>query len=127
MADIEKVVTGLEKCIADEYCDDCPYTDDCFEIDEKPYGEQLMRDALELLKEQETDIGNLNETVKNLLNAYTEIKAIYMDSVRVVGELVRCKDCKHWKEGVCFYSVIPSPCPNKDWFCADGERRETDA
>ena len=51
--DREKVIKGLEYCIADEYCDDCPYTDDCFEIDDKPYGEQLMRDALALLKEQD--------------------------------------------------------------------------
>ena len=49
--DREKVIKGLEYCIADEYCDECPYTDDCFEIDDKPYAEQLMRDALELLKE----------------------------------------------------------------------------
>lgn len=53
MADIEKVVKGLKYCIADEYCDDCPYTDDCFELDDKPYGEKLMSDALELLKEQD--------------------------------------------------------------------------
>ena len=52
MADIEKVIKGLEYCIADEYCDECPYTDDCFEIDDKPYGEKLLRDVLELLKEQ---------------------------------------------------------------------------
>ena len=51
--DREKVIKGLEYCIADEYCDECPYTDDCFAIDDKTYGEQLMRDALELLKEQE--------------------------------------------------------------------------
>ena len=52
MADIEKVIKGLEYCIADEYCDDCPYTDECFELDDEPYGEKLMRDALELIKEQ---------------------------------------------------------------------------
>jgi len=56
MEDIEKVIKGLEYCIADEYCDECPYTDDCFEIDDKPYGEQLMRDALELLRWQQERI-----------------------------------------------------------------------
>ena len=57
----------------------------------------------------------------------------------VVGELVRCKECKHRPSGdganhniefpddLCpcqcedfWYSWIPSD----DWFCADGERRE---
>ena len=37
------------------------------------------------------------------------------------GELIRCKDCKHWKpsNGHCpFNSIFTNP----DWFCADGER-----
>ena len=49
-------------------------------------------------------------------------------------EFVRCKDCKHWyfadnripseQENVCGRNgIVVTP----DWFCADGERRETDA
>lgn len=49
-------------------------------------------------------------------------------------ELIRCKDCKHWyfadnripceQENVCGRNgIVVTP----DWFCADGERRETDA
>ena len=53
MADIEKVIKGLTECIADLDCDDCPYEDDCFDPDvDRQYGEQMMRDALELLKVQ---------------------------------------------------------------------------
>lgn len=44
----------------------------------------------------------------------------------LVGELVRCKDCKWYSEkGFCKHpnggagNVRPA-----DWFCADGERRE---
>lgn len=42
------------------------------------------------------------------------------------GELVRCKDCKHWdaKKNEChnINSYMQyRPC-FKDWFCADGER-----
>lgn len=44
------------------------------------------------------------------------------------GELVRCKDCKHYKDGFCYNpntyddektrgNTVP------DWFCADGEKR----
>lgn len=45
------------------------------------------------------------------------------------GELVRCKNCKHWdreyteecrnENSVCFSNGRCKP----DWFCADGERR----
>ena len=44
------------------------------------------------------------------------------------GELIRCRDCKHWskehdqncmiKQG--WFPVKP------DWYCADGERRDDD-
>lgn len=47
----------------------------------------------------------------------------------IVGEIVRCKDCVHhnnapqtmyvWCE--CVDGLLP-----KDWFCADGERRDDD-
>lgn len=50
-------------------------------------------------------------------------------------ELVRCKDCKHlidhplfMDDGYC-RKMREDYCikfkPNADWFCADGERRET--
>lgn len=47
----------------------------------------------------------------------------------VVGEVVRCKGCKYHED------EVPSMvwCPNivgnwvnDDWFCADGERKETE-
>ena len=39
-----------------------------------------------------------------------------------VGELVRCKDCKHWEQsnGHCPFNSIFT---NEEWFCADGERK----
>jgi hypothetical protein len=41
-------------------------------------------------------------------------------------ELVRCKDCKYWKDNCCYNRIIPCPQPDESWFCADGERRETE-
>ena len=49
--------------------------------------------------------------------------------VRGSRELVRCKDCKHYRDGFCYNpntyddektrgNTVP------DWFCADGEREE---
>ena len=46
----------------------------------------------------------------------------------IQGELVRCKDCKHYKDGFCYNpntyddeKTRGNTSPN--WFCADGERR----
>ena len=110
MADIEKVIKGLEKWIDDPLAQNA-------EIEP-----QLVHDALELLKEQ-------NFRIKN-----------------IVGELVRCKDCKHRPKEFQFttsyraketYLEFPDdskcPCwnpsdeyyswnPDDDWFCANGER-----
>ena len=41
------------------------------------------------------------------------------------GELVRCKDCKHYKDGRCFFTMRRYGL-HDDWFCADGERGSDD-
>ena len=43
------------------------------------------------------------------------------------GELIRCKDCKHWnkEDQDCNAKVGYFPAP-PDWYCADGERRIDD-
>ena len=61
-----------------------------------------MRDALELLKEQ--DDKDINVPIKN----------------------VRCKDCKHWTKalgGQCNVLTVNgcAHCTSPDWFCGDGE------
>jgi hypothetical protein len=92
----------------------------------------LVRDALELLKEQKETIDNLNETVRNLLQHIEDIGQ-YMTPIGLVEDvkafvesrpqIVRCKDCKHWEQsnGHCPFNSIFT---NDDWFCADGERKE---
>ena len=47
--------------------------------------------------------------------------------------VVRCKDCKHWKQtdeipvhyGECLDSVFGYCVPREDFFCKNGERRST--
>lgn len=48
-------------------------------------------------------------------------KAPSVDAV----EVVRCKDCKWWKDFMCT-NVNGADClvMNENWFCASGERRE---
>ena len=53
MADIEKVIKGLESCIGHCALKECPYFDEKCET-VGCNGNQVMKDALELLKEQET-------------------------------------------------------------------------
>ena len=44
-----------------------------------------------------------------------------------VGELVRCKDCKHHGKGTCSAAAGIAYPPPDEWYCADGERRTDDA
>ena len=39
------------------------------------------------------------------------------------GELVRCKDCKHYKDGTGMCALYHAHGCAETWFCADGERR----
>lgn len=65
MPDLEKVIKGLEMCIKDIECTGCPYEGECFDaIDDRQFGESMMRDALALLKEQEPRILSLGEALE---------------------------------------------------------------
>lgn len=60
MIDREKVIKGLEMCIADVGCHGCPYEDECYSEDRcEQFSEPMMRDALALLKEQDAEIRQL--------------------------------------------------------------------
>lgn len=39
------------------------------------------------------------------------------------GELVRCKDCKHYKDGTGVCALYHAHGCAETWYCADGERR----
>ena len=44
--------------------------------------------------------------------------------------VVRCKDCKHWHEDIgetTTWLMCHEIVTDRDWFCADGERREEHA
>jgi len=101
--------------------------------------ESLSRMLDELMKEQEhkdkmfhaleEDWKRLKELLKEQNKQIAMMKMIYGDQGNIVGELVRCKDCKHWDkecteecdniDSICFHNGRCKP----DWFCADGERK----
>lgn len=122
MADIEKVIKGLETCIPMKYetneekeCrhEQCPYGRENY----KPMNGcfwDLMSDALELLKVQKEELYKLDRENQLMLERMAE-----------QPQIVRCKDCKHWYpltktcnnvDGACCQSYVAD-----DWFCADGE------
>ena len=69
--------------------------------------------VLSLLKEQE-------KTRKFYAEKCDELYSIAKDRV----EVVRCKDCKNYMTMHC---ACDGCCISDDWFCADGERRDSEA
>ena len=78
-----------------------------------------MTDALALLKEQQGKILMMN--------------MVYGSDCKVVGELVRCKDCKYRSEKTYTHGItnkevlvcqINDLAKEPDWFCADGELKD---
>ena len=53
-------------------------------------------------------------------------KAVF--NLIVNGELTRCKDCKYKEaeeNGMVYCSIPTGGWVDEDWFCADGERKES--
>ena len=52
------------------------------------------------------------------------------DFIEIVGDLVRCKDCKHYngedRDICCPLADYAQFKCGADWFCADGERKEAE-
>lgn len=85
--------------------------------------------ALKDLEETNKELEKVRAYNAVLLAVAEEQRMIYGDQGRIVGELVRCRDCKHCftdgenvRYNVCelnYNKVQPD-----DWFCADGRKRE---
>ena len=145
MADIEKVITAFKVCKSDNYtCSDCPYNDEsCTNT--------LSADALELLKKQEEQIKNHDESLEKAREEIKWLRGMLKeqeskdrmfhaleDDWKRLKELlkeqeavVRCKDCKHVKiyENCVKCENAGNPgmfatYHQNDWFCADGEAKE---
>ena len=79
MADIKRTTEGLKHCLArydDGLCDDCPYMgeiDRSYMIPMK-CKEIIMRDALELLKEQQAEIERLRKENDDAVTVIQDLK-----------------------------------------------------
>lgn len=68
------------------------------------------------------------ELLKRLRDSKEIYKRGYEDREQ---EIVRCRDCKYWKNGYMNFDVHPwLPCmeieTNSGWFCGSGKRREVE-
>lgn len=75
MADIEKVIQGIEVCLQDDGCVPCPYYRKgndyfCGVTD-------IMRDALELLKEQQEEVEPHHKCIGETYSLITESHVTY--------------------------------------------------
>lgn len=114
MVDRQKVLKGLECCLKswNGACDpECPYNCEC-RMNAEVF-QTVMRDALELLKEQQETIASFQGTIYKL-NAELEKQP----------EIIQCGDCQCMSTS----PYKPSCWKNRrrgddgNWFCADGER-----
>ena len=103
MSDIGKILKALEICDDESFCSGCPYYEEGSDC-------KCFTDARELITAQRDKIALLTAAIG--------------DHGTVVGELVRCRDCKHYYKGHCQADDTIYWCREPDWFCADGERQE---
>lgn len=113
MTDREKVMTWLEICGKNNDCSSCCPWANGANSEREGCKESLMADALWLLK---------TDSCENCAMAVEDRQMI-----------VRCKDCKWWKDYKCENDYVlrqifdcgcyPDFHTDSNWFCAEGERR----
>lgn len=85
MPDVEKVIKGLECCVAYDYkCNDCPYQDDGG-AEDGCYSDELKADALALLKAQEPHIVTIADYENNPNVDKDENLAVWRESRHLNG------------------------------------------
>jgi len=106
MPDIEKIKKGLEACGSDNWnldkgCDTCPYYDFSPHHDyDFDFGciKVLALDTLELLKELQEEIENLNQTAQSMMEGVCLLKEqdavkIKVNKITDSGRCGRCPNC----------------------------------
>ena len=95
-------------------------------IDADAYADKMrekQKECKELINEAGDNLSDRNYW-KGIFLTFVEAK-LTLDNTPTVDAVpvVRCKDCKHYKDGRCFFTMRRYGLYD-DWFCADGERRE---
>ena len=133
MSDREKVFEAFRNCITEPKCRDCPW-EQCEQFNQKKVEipVTLALDVINLLKEQEHKdrmFHALEDDWKRLKELLKEQKTANLYRCPNCGtwvsaeNVVRCKDCKHWKLTSCPVTEHKLGYMPPDWFCADGEKK----
>ena len=102
MPDREKVISEFEDLVKS------------FSKRDETYYKGLFVSVLAMLKEQEAEISKIS-------NAYLDL----VGKASKQPQIVRCKDCKKRYKRSCGYFYADGQIMCDDWFCADGERKES--
>jgi hypothetical protein len=137
MPDVEKVIKGLECCVIHVSCaadGGCPYRS---EVDANCI-DTAIKDAIALLKAQEQVVmAGAELTDAELIEAIRKAPITLKPSVDAVL-VVRCRDCVYGCLSKNARGEDRVFCENPDfegmdylvnepdWYCADGERRESE-
>lgn len=62
------------------------------------------------------------KNLAKLAKAFHLSEAAFVKNSKKVN-IIRCKDCKHYKNKTCYETIIPCPQPDEYWFCAGAERK----
>lgn len=123
MADREKIIKALTECIFlhenpedGAGCLECPYRPD--EKGTCPTMIPFLKDVLELLKDDETQLIYRDEIIK----AHEDEIERLNKPMKEQETLVRCKNCKYWRKNAEFCVRWPYGLPTPpDWYCAGWE------
>ncbi len=74
-------------------------------------------------------VQSLIDHIKTAIDVDPWAKEMAEELLKEQPQIVRCKDCRHYKDGFCYNpntyddgktrgNTVP------DWYCADGERRD---
>lgn len=138
MTDKKQVIFDIERCI-------CHVPDACRDCSHYGHGEvigcmeELLTDALALLKEQKQSIWELQEVNEHLEDKLKKVEqqkfiAHKNGTIEPIPKVVRCKDCKFSEKRKTYHKEDEYKCKlseyegcfdyhHENWFCADGERK----
>ena len=107
MTDREKVEKGLNICTSAEPCNGCPY------LGERNCSLAMVRDALDLLKEQQNQIWEFQDQVEYLTDKQKVHETTDTNDLRIF----HCKKCGYGIEDIFIsdehnYTLVPKFCPN---------------
>ena len=129
MTDREKVIKGLECCVAYDYkCNDCPYQDDGG-AEDGCYSDELKADAIALLKAQEPVVmAGAELTDAELIEEIRKAPLILKPNVDA-APVVRCRDCEFYGEEP--IGTLKECYRGCGWtkpsdYCSRGKRRESE-